>query len=215
MPRTVRCCPNGEPYAVVARLWPESTIAILGGGPSLTAADVARCQAAHVRVIAINDAHRLAPWADVLYAADAKWWHYHQGVPSFTGLKYSLQPDAARWPGVQILENTGEEGLEARPSGLRAGRNSGYQSMNLAVHFGARRILLLGYDMQRLPGQRSHWFGDHPERLRCDSPYDTFLRRFETIVEPLQRLGITVINCTRTTALTCFPRLPLNEALGC
>lgn len=169
------------------------------------------------RVICINDAYRLAPWGDVLYAADSKWWHTHRGVTSFVGLKYSLQPESARWPGVQILENTGETGLDVSPTGLRTGRNSGYQSMNLAVHLGASRIVLLGYDMQALKGQaNSHWFGEHPPNIRADSPYDTFIARFETIVQPLAALGIDVINSTRETALTVFPRRPLAEALaGC
>ena len=37
------------------------------------------------RVIAVNDAWRLAPWADILYACDGRWWRHHKGVPEFTG----------------------------------------------------------------------------------------------------------------------------------
>jgi len=28
-------------------------------------------------VLAINDAYRLAPWADWLYACDDRWWRFH------------------------------------------------------------------------------------------------------------------------------------------
>src|SRR3990167_1952589 len=125
----VRCHPNVAGAAVVPHLWPGSTIVGMGGGPSLTPEDVdAVRDRAHV--IAVNDAYRLAPWADVLYAADAKWWRWHQGVPTFPGLKYTVQPEAAVWPGVQVLQNTGERGVEIDPRGLRTGRNSGYQAMN-------------------------------------------------------------------------------------
>ena len=209
----MRCCPNGADAAVVPRLWPESTVVCIGGGPSLTSADVAVCEG-RARVIAVNDAYRLAPWADVLYAADAKWWKQHQGVPTFQGRKYSLQPEAAAWPKVEILRNTGECGLELHPTGLRAGRNSGYQAINLAVLFGARRILLLGYDMQRRRGQPSHWFGDHPPAIRADSPYHAFLNRFESLPAALATVGVTVINCSRDTALTLFPRATIQEALA-
>jgi hypothetical protein len=202
-----------EEEGVVPVLCPGGTVVCLGGGPSLTPEDVNRCQG-QATVIAINDAYRLAPWADVLYAADARWWKVHQGVPSFAGLKYSLQPDAARWPGVQILQNTGSEGLELAPTGLRTGRNGGYQAINLAVSLGATRILLLGYDMQRLPGQPSHWFGEHPPTLRAYSPYEDFCVMFTMLVAPLQQVGVTVINCSRQTALTCFPRMPLEDALA-
>lgn len=194
----------------VPRLWPCATIVCVGGGPSLTPEDVARCRG-RARVLAINDAYRLAPWADVLYACDAKWWRWHEGVPTFMGLKYSLDRAAATWPGVTVLANTGEDDLERSPHGLKTGRNSGFQAMNLAVHLGAARILLLGYDMQTGGPRRSHWFGDHPDRVV--SPYSTFIDRFRTIVSPLQQLGVEVINCSRQTALHVFPCRPLEDVL--
>jgi len=198
-------------YPAVPRVFPGSTIVCLGGGPSLTPDDVeavrGRCP-----VIAINDAYRLAPWADGLYAADSKWWTWHQGVPTFTGPKYSLDPKAAKWPGVQVLEDTGVEGLECRPSGLRTGRNSGYQAINLGVHLGAVRIVLLGYDMSPAPDGRSHWFGDHPDRN--PSPYAHFLAAFTTIVAPLAAAGVSVVNCSRRTALTSVPCVPLTDELA-
>lgn len=166
------------------------------------------------RVIAVNDAHRLAPWADVLYGADAKWWQVYGGVPSFTGLKYALERDAARWPGVTVLRNTGEDGLELDPTGLRTGRNSGYQAINLAVHLGARRIVLLGYDMQARSDAESHWFGAHPRPLFARSPYHAFLAKFATIVEPLRELGIEVINASRETALEVFPLGTIDASLA-
>jgi len=199
---------EGDP--VVPVLCPGGTVVCLGGGPSLTREDVEACRG-KATVLAINDAYRLAPWADVLYGADSKWWGWHKGVSSFAGLKFSLQPDAGQWPGVQVLRNTGEGGLELDPSGLRTGRNSGYQAINLAVHLGATRVLLLGYDMGPGPKGETHWFGDHPDRNV--SPYTTFLARFEAIVEPLRQLGVEVINCSRRTALTVFPCQPLEEAL--
>ena len=193
----------------VPRLLRGGTVVCLGGGPSLTAEDVAAVRSRAV-VVAINDVYKLAPWAEVLYAADAKWWKWHHGAPSFPGMKFTLQPEAARWPGVQVLQNTGERGLETAPTGLRTGRNSGYQAINLAVHLGATRVLLLGYDMGP-DGTKTHWFGDHPDK--APSPYAVFLERFGDLVVPLRQVGVEVINCSRRTALTTFPRLTLEEAL--
>ena len=189
---------------------PKGTVVCLGGGPSLTREDVEWCRG-KATVIAINDAYKLAPWADVLYACDAKWWKWHRGVPEFSGLKYALEADAGQWPNVQVLENTGEHGIETQPTGLRTGRNGGYQAINLAVHLGATRVLLLGYDMQAKKGQPSHWFGEHPVAIR--SPFQMFLEHFPAIVTPLRQLGVTVINCSRETALELFPRMTIQEAL--
>ena len=55
----------------VPKLWPNSTVVCIGTGPSLTQADVDLC-CSQARVIAVNDAYRMAPLADVLYAADDK-----------------------------------------------------------------------------------------------------------------------------------------------
>lgn len=185
----------------------------LGTGPSLTADDVQACRD-RARVIAVNDAYRLAPWADVLYACDAKWWAWHQGAPDFAGRRYALEPRAADWPGVQLVRNTGRHGLELDPSGVRTGGNSGYQAINLAVHLGARQIVLLGYDMQHAADGRSHWFGEHPRAIAASSPYHAFRSAFDTLVEPLRALGIRVVNATRRTALTAFPCVSLEEALA-
>jgi hypothetical protein len=64
--------------------WVGETAAILASGPSLTRE---QCEAVRgkAKVIAVNNqaidtdcdgvrVPAMAPWADVLYAADAKWW---------------------------------------------------------------------------------------------------------------------------------------------
>lgn len=202
----------------VPRLWPESTIVCLGSGPSLTQDDVDACRG-RARVIAINDSHRLAPWADVLYATDAKWWKFYCGVPAFHGLKFAVmdcewEQDGVPWPDLRVLKNCGVSGLELNPTGLRNGKNSGYAAVNVAVHLGASRILLLGYDMGKAPDGKVHFFGEHPDALQASSPYVSFIEMFATLVKPLQQCGVEVINCTRRTALTCFPQRPLEAALA-
>ncbi len=195
----------------VPRLWPGETVVCIGGGPSLTVSDVELVRG-HARVIAVNDAYRLAPWADVLYAADAKWWKWHSVVLDCAGAKYSIESrETVTWPDVQTLRNTGWTGLELVPTGLRAGHNSGYQAINLAVHLGAKRILLLGYDMTLGTAGESHWFGEHPDGLI--SPYPQMRAAFDTLVEPLTALGVEVLNCSRRTALTAFPCVALEDAL--
>ncbi len=184
--------------------WPGETAFLIGGGPSLTPADVASVRG-QGRVIAINDAYRLAPWADLLYACDQRWWTWHQGVSSFTGPRFGLHSpaDPITWPHIQMLQNTGPLGLERDPSGVRTGLNSGYQAINLAVHCGVARIILLGYDLCRGPRYEAHWFGEHPDGP--PSPYDQMREAFETLVAPLSEIPVEVINCSRRTALGAFP----------
>ncbi len=198
--------------ASVPRLWPGATIVCLATGPSLNAEDVNFCRD-RAKVIAIKDAIRLAPWADVLYACGAdnsQWWPRHgDSLKAFAGLRYTLDPKADKW--ATALRNTGETGIEPDPTGLRTGRHSGAQTINLAVHLGAVRIVLLGYDLQPGPDGKDHFFGAHPSRRR--PPYDVFLRSFPSLLAPLAALGITLVNATRVSALTGVPRMSLAEAL--
>lgn len=201
---------------VVPRLWPQSTVVCIASGPSLTREDCDLVRDAHregqVKVIVINTSYQLAPWADCLYACDARWWKWHDGARDFQGLKYSLQDARVKDYGVTVLKNTGTTGLDVRPSGLRTGHNSGYQAINLAVHFGAKQIVLLGYDLKRAPDGKVHWHGDH--RQAVNVPLSLFLPTFQTLVQPLQKLGVSVVNCSRETALTCWPRVALRDALS-
>ena len=207
--------PAVSPPVTVPRLWPGETAVIIGGGSSLTQTDVNYCRG-KARVIAVKEAMLLAPWAEVLYACDEKWWRYYKGAPLFKGLKYRLEhsPDDPmpfhEWPDVQVLRNTGELGLETDPTGLRTGFNSGYQAVNLAAHFGCSKLILLGFDMWSGPtGQ--NWF--QKPGLHVDSPYPLFHQAFASMVEPLRAAGVQVVNASRFTLLTAFPKVVLEDAL--
>ena len=207
--RTVK--PEPKPpltFATIPRRWPGGTVACLATGASLTAQDVEYVRDKVDGVIAINDAIDLAPWADILYACDGKWWGWRQGVPSYHGTKYAMKEDARRWSthGVQMIRRGNHQGLDTRPDGVAHGYNSGYQAIGVAFHSGAKRIILLGYDMKGV-----HFFGHHPDRTKA--PYARCIPIFKTLVKPLAERGVDVINCTRRTALTCFPQMPLDEAL--
>jgi hypothetical protein len=194
----------------VPRLWPDSTIAIIGAGPSLTPDDCEYVRGRVTATIAVNMAYKLAPWADVLYGCDgSKFWKWQKGVPSFHGLKYAMTRNAY---GIPTLRNAGDPGLSLDPAALCTGQNSAYQSVGIARHFGAKRIILLGVDMKRGPkGQKHFQGGDHQDGSQ--PPFRLCLSLWATIVAPLQAQGIEVINCTPNSALTVFPCRALREAL--
>lgn len=203
--------PPTRTYATVPKLFPGGTVVCFASGPSLTAEDVEYCRGKVDGAIAINTTYQLVPWASCIYAADWIWWSWHKGVPGFTGLKYTLDRQAVRWPGVQLLQKTGTDGLEHKPNGLRTGRNSGYQAINVAYHMGAKRVILIGYDMQVGDNGKAHWHKNHP--VHRNSPFNIFVKMFDSLVGPLGKSGVEVINCTRSTALKAFPRADLHEVL--
>lgn len=157
-------------------------------------------------VVAVNNAFQLAPWADVLYAADASWWYAHaQQALAFEGLKVTADPTLT-YREVRKVKQTGTEGYDPTPGNVRTGNNSGYQAVHVAIQAGAKRILLVGFDMKG-----SHFFGAHKYPLRnpnADS-FGRWIRRFPA----LNGHGAEIINCTPDSALRGFPVMPLNEAL--
>jgi hypothetical protein len=94
---------------------------------------------------------------------------------------------------------------------IHTGGNSGYQALNLAYLWGARKINLLGFDMQRTGG-RTHFHGDHQG---LNNPYDGMLQQwvknFEMMARDLKAAGVEVLNATRETALTCFERISIDD----
>ena len=131
-----------------------------------------------------------------------------EGPPGRTGDRGESGPQGLK--GDQG-ERGADGGLSTDPGALRSGGHSGFQAINLAVHLGASRIVLLGYDTQPTGG-RDHYFGAHPHGYKM--PFDMFRWLFPSIVAPLEALGVAIVNCSRETALDCFPRRPLHEGLS-
>ncbi len=228
--------PRSLSRVVLPQLAVGGTVVCIASGPSLKAEDVDYVKG-KAAVIAINDASRLAPWADVIYSSDKLWMMQHaRQLRPLPGLKVRVHngqdkptarpvdgrhcPDCRlRLPtgrpcwcaGMITLRNGGYTGLSLDPEFLVTGDNSGTAAINVAVHLGAKRILLLGYDMGTHHGRR-HFFDTEPQS--CSSPFDKFRKLTATMVEPLKATGIEVLNCSRRTALECFPQMPLREALA-
>ena len=201
---------------LVPELWPGSTMVCIAGGPSLTAADVAAVQG-RAPCIVVNDGYRLAPWADVLYFCDSRWWEWHRARPeykAFAGIKVTMAENVAKAePGVHWVKNGGGSGLAKKRDELATGSNGGYQAIGLAVHLGAKRIVLLGYDMRLGVKGEQHWFGKHPGFELTAKNVEALASRFPEIVAPLKDRGIEVLNATPGSALDCFPRRRLADCL--
>jgi len=98
-------------------------------------------------------------------------------------------------------------GLSGARDRITYGGNSGHQAVHLAYNLGASRIILLGYDF----GGEGHWFGDHPGSLRSGHAFNKWLAEMAYLAQALAAQGVEVINCSRETAITCFPRKSIAE----
>lgn len=208
-------------YWNIQREWEGETCAVLASGPSMSYELSEKIRRLGVRTIAVNNQGidvgnkpAMAPWADILYAADQLWWHNNRDAAlSFKGIKVTIMPSTcvARRESeeVRLVGNGGQTGFDSRTTHLRSGGNSGYQAIHLAAHLGVKRILLFGFDMHSKNGE--HWFGYHAWRLGHKGNYSLFLGRFDSLAPELRGRGIEVLNCTPGSALKCFPMMPLEE----
>jgi len=208
-------------FSQVALEWREATAVLIGGGPSLTPQQVELVSARRaLRVIAVNDAYRLAPFADICYFADSEWWGWHKDRPdfqAFVGQKCSISDSGGniKDPAVHILRNANGRGhsfgLSLDPKQIVTGSNSGYQALNIAVLAGAKTILLLGFDA-REPTGKTHWFGDHPKREPI-AAYAEYRKAFSAGERAILAAGVKVVNCSPGSAIDSFPKMDLEDAL--
>lgn len=201
-------------------IWSGQTVVCVASGPSLNEEEIQYCYESGYKMIAVNDAYKMAPFADILYACDWWWWNQNDCVPDFNGVRVGLgwnferQQPFSGWAAskeakkINLIGSTGTEGLETKNrKGVRTGGNSGYQAINLAFHMGARNIFLLGYDMKPDENGKNHFFGEHQNRI--SPPYEQFIKNFNTIAEPLAKSKVRVINCNVNSALDMFDKVEL------
>lgn len=205
--------------AVAKRRWYRKRIIIAASGPSLIAEDATICNGE--TVLAVSDAVRLFPKAEILYSCDAAWWELNRFVPEFGGERWtshSLAPrnDKRNLPNQElfnIIAGRNHIGFSRDPAFIHYGNNSGFQAVNLGILFGATEIILLGFDM-RAVGENTHFFGNHKAPLRATHSYATWINNFNDAAKLLVGTGTRIINCTPGSALKCFPMMPLEEAIN-
>jgi hypothetical protein len=200
-------------YATVENIFEGETVYIIGGGPSLKGFDFR--QLAGSKTIAINKAILFHSQADVLYWTDVRFhtWHKNE-IDNYKGLKFTLKPGSQYSNDINVLKKGKAYGIETDAQTLAHGNNSGYAAINLAYHLGAKRIILLGFDMASKGGD-SHFHDGYPTRSAGDRMYqDKFIPGFKQMQSELSSTGVTVLNASPYSKLTVFPKITLEQALS-
>ena len=200
-------------YATIPKLFQDETIYIIGGGPSLKNFNFQQLQGR--RTIAINKAVIYHDSADVLYWTDGRFYTWFKNeVDSYKGLKFSLKPGSQYTHDIQILRKGKPYGLEEDPQTLAHGFNSGYAAINLAYHLGAKRIILLGFDMTN-DGDETHFHDGYPTRAAGNKIYtDKFLPGFKQLNSEIKSKGIHILNASPYSKLNIFPKITIEQALS-
>jgi hypothetical protein len=197
--------------------WTGQTAFIVGGGTSVATQnlDVLRGR----RVIVVNSSYERVPFADYLFFGDIKWFHHHWRKPEFLAFAGNIVTVHATLTGdSRVLHmkrvQPRECGLSDARDSLASQRTSLQGAINLAVHEGAARLVLLGADMQRAPDGTSHHHTPHPWRNQPGNvTWDQQMRELESAVPLLKARGVEVINASPYSRLPWWPMQPLESCL--
>lgn len=192
------------------------SVAIVAGGPSLKGFDFGRLS--HSTVVAINRAHENLPGASMLWWSDMLFWVNHKdaiaahGAPVKATVDWDYPADMLP-PGVSVYRVTGRAGYDPAPGCIRHGNNSAYAAIHATAQRGARKIVIFGLDMRYGPDGESHYHGGHGKVHEERTLTEDMLPFFETLAGPLAKLGLTIINASPNSAVTCWPRCSIEEGL--
>jgi hypothetical protein len=171
---------------------------VLASGPSLTLEDIQLIQGKG-KVIVTNTTFKIAPWADYIFFHDKSWYGvYKEELKTFEGKKYT----------IATIEDKGIEKVKVRAFG-----NSGAGAISIGIHLGFKKIVLLGMDADYDKG-KTHWHGDHPRKLGNARSYKKWPEQMGKVAEIAKASKVEVLNASRKTKLTCFPRVKLEDVLS-
>ena len=203
------------------------TVIICGTGPSITQEQISLCnnarKAGKAKVFGANRAYEIFD-IDLLHACNFQFWDLHwPKVKDLPFEKWTTRP-GLNYDGLNYIEEIWIDGLSTDPKTISAHHGTGPQLLNLAYHFGFKRLLLVGWDM-RFPGkvsdrkytQKRRYLGEDPltsnhwPKTEANGDLGGLIREVETIIP--EDYGIEIINCTPNSALKCFPMMELSDCL--
>lgn len=194
--------------------WRGATVFVIGGGPSAAGVDLEQLRGRGL-VVAINDAAKRLPWADVLFTADMSYVLRRIDLLSkFRGTKILAAPEGYSLPaGLGRIERVRRMAAGATsddPMATVTG-NSGFSALMLAVARGAARVVLVGFDMTG-PG---HWFGEYEWRCRLGvEQYPDWVAQMDAVADWIGARDCDVVNVNPESAIRCFRFAELAEVLA-
>lgn len=193
----------------VPREWPNERCFILCSGPSL-ASQLPIIPKLQGRFIAVKHGVLARHDADVLFLSGERDPSMSLGIlPHFTGQHIIVRsrPNAAFPPETHWVTRTKDHTALCDLPDHVAGLDSGTSAINIAYHFGATEIILLGYDMS------GGHFCPHPLQNPSNSHHLRHMAVLPLMAEDAKRKGIRIVNCSPASKVECFEKQPLEMFL--
>ena len=226
----------------VPRMWEGGDVWIIGGGPSVTkqfdipdqvvrnvlnGSSPANVYSSYMKgihgkhVIGINMAFKIGEWIDMVFFGDDGFFNMNkEALAEFKGLRVSCVASVANVSWVKYLVKDGKgRGISENPKMVCWNNNSGAAAISVAANAGARRIILLGFDMKLNDKNYQHWHdmygkGNSTDVKRMQKlPFDRHMRGFASIAQDAKRRYIEIINCSPDSRITEFQKCSVKDLL--
>ena len=168
------------------------------------------------RCIAVNNSYQIAPWSEVIWFSDKKWWDWHKEKLMNVPMKISTcceHREVLKYSHLSFYRRDLKQryGISKREGFISWNGSSGAAAINLAYHMGAKTVVLLGFDMRRVEGEKN-WHSDHRENPN-GNPFSRHLKAFPYIKKDALDLDLSILNATPDSAIASFPFVSLEDLL--
>lgn len=230
--------PNADP---IEPKFEGETAVLIATGPSISREEVNFVRIAQrkdqCRIFTINNSYQLAPETDVHVSCNEDWWKWYWKrdniLRDMSGDKFTWYKYLADEYKIKYIKAIEGDGLSLDPKVIHINNGSGPMAINLALHYGIKKLLLIGHDMkfspdyngrqQKAGSKPRHYFGEYPKPLRhwpsvkigLTKPgvIDGLIEVYNKMPSDLKKAGMEVINCTKGSALPTFPMSTLKDEL--
>ena len=199
----------------IPKLWPGSTIFVIGGGPSISHL-VGQNWLDGKIVIAVHHSIKVILKPSVWFCADTRaYWELQDIINAFEGFKVSLNIRTEEWKSVEghgninVINQGKGVGLSDNPRCLCYNQNGGGTAIDLAYHFGAKRIILLGFDCNQANAKDS--YSSHT-RQKTIVPWQNS-SVCQKLDNSAKSKGVDIINCTPNSGLPIIRRGNLKDEI--
>jgi len=223
----------------VPKIWEDGECFILGGGASLARqfcipdslieAVVKKQESAlkyspylsdlhNKHVIGVNMSYRLGDWIDMVFFGDKGFFLDNKDLLSqLTNLRIGCVPYVrdVSWVKFLVKDNKKTMGITSDPAKIAWNSNSGAAAINLAVHTGVKRVVLLGFDMNVDEKSRQWWHQYYAVRNveKGKKIFARHLECFADIAKDANRLGVEILNANPDSAINEFKKINIKDVL--
>lgn len=170
-------------------------------------------------IIAVNMAFMLGNWVDMMFFGDPEFYELCKNdLNAFRGIKIARHSrfDAKKYKrkGIHYLQNSViKEGISNKSSEVIWNKNSGAAAISIAALSGAKRIILVGFDMTLGEHEEQHWHSFYEQAKATEALFIKHLRGFAAIKADAEKRGIEIINTSPISTITEFKKQDINELL--